>query len=362
MRGHARPGRCVAGSLALLCVLCVATSARAQTSAELAAPATAPAPRAPRSAELRTLRGGAAHRGFDEQVGAFVSEALFAGDFGGDGGTALVLSTDLGARLGIGRDARVRFDWGVAWSRSRVVGTFATATMTEPYDELVERTEARNADFALEWAPWVGTNARVLLGVGAAIPLGAIASFGNALNGGMSTAREAAVIDASVTTHAIWMAMHGAWAPWRYQPDRIGAFAPLGAFFDLGAVELGLESAVAATFPVIGGSGGPEAALGLAAELSGAPIPELTLGARASVSAFSLGGRGEGAQPAVEPFVRLDLEPVSLFLRGVVNLGGSGAAAGSGPRPTPYGLGGPDGVWAVHVGIAIASDPEPELE
>lgn len=343
-------------ALPLLACLLLPAGALAQTTAATA-PEDAPAPR---SAELRTLRGGTPDRGFDEPAGAFVREGLFAGDYGGDGGSALVLTTDLGARLGIGRDARVRFDWGVAWSRSRVVGTFTTATMSEPYDATLERTEARNADFAVEWAPWLAASSRIVIGIGAAIPVGAIASFGNALNGGMSTAIDAATIDASRTTHAIWLAMNGAWAPWRYQADRIAAFFPLGFHHDFGPLELGIEGAVAVSFPVIGGSGGPESATGLAAELSGAIVPQLTLGARASVSVYSIGGRGEGAQPALEPFLRLDVAPISLTLRGVINLGGSGSTGGAGLRPTPFGLGGPNGVWAIHVGLAVAMDPEPE--
>lgn len=350
MAGRGTP----AGRWALVLALgLVLGPARAGAQAEAVA-SDGGAPTPARSAELSTLRGRAPDGGFDELAAAYVAEGLFAGDFGGGGGTAVVLATDVGARLGIERDARVRFDWGVAWSRQRVLGTFTTTTASEPYDVTLERTEARNADFALEWAPWVGTNARVLVGVGTAVPVAALASFGNANNGAMATPLEAAQVEASTATHAIWMAMHGCWAPWRYQADRIAAFAPLGAFFDLGAVELAVDGAAAVSFPVLGGAGGPEGALMLAAQLSGAPLPELTVGARASIVAYGLGGRGEGSQPAIEPFVRLELAPVSVTLRGVLNVG-----SGGGVR---FGLGSEDGVWAVHLGVSVAADAVREAE
>lgn len=333
-------------------VLAVAAPAAAQGGApgveELAAPAST------RSADLRTLRGGTPERGFDELVGGFVDESLFGGDY--DGGSATVLATDVGLRLGIGRDARVRAGWGFAWSRQHVVGSFTTATMSMPYDAMVERVEARNTDLALEWAPWIGTNARFLLGVGTAIPTSALAVFSHGTSGTPVNVDEAAVLDASAQTHAIWLAMQGGWAPWRYQADRLSCFAPLGLYADLGAVELGVEGALAVSFPVLGGVGGPEAATMLALEVSGAIVPELTAGARASVSAFGLGGRGGAAQPALEPFVRLDVGVVSLSLRGVVNLGGEPGS--SGVSPPPYGVGSANGVWAVHLGIAVAAEPE----
>src|SRR5579859_167072 len=100
--------------------------------------------------------------GIDEVFAAWASERFYAGtlnagvvpgatmqDPGGATSLAqassLMLLTEIGARFGLTRDTRVRADWGLAYTHSRVSGTYMdTATSMMSYDATSDHVSTRN--------------------------------------------------------------------------------------------------------------------------------------------------------------------------------------------------------------------------
>lgn len=224
---------------------------------------------------------------------------------------------------------------------------------TMPYDTEIERVEAQNPLMTFEWLPWLSPNARFHVGVSLAIPSAAIQRFGDANQAGPANPEEAAIFDATRSTHMVWMAMNGAWSPYRYEAERVAVAVPVGVALDLGSVELAFDGALAVSVPVLGGTGVTDATAQIAAEIHGTPVTfdrgSMSLGLRAQLVGYHLGATGalfpevaESAQPGFEPWMRIDVAPAFLTLRGVLNLGGT------------YGLGTETGVWAIHLGGGAA--------
>jgi hypothetical protein len=308
-----------------------------------------------RSPMLESGRRGHLSTGGAEPLAAWADVSLFSGPIGPTPDSYTVLGTQLGLRMGIEREARLSVDWGFAYTLAHVAGSIATATRTIDYDAELERVEAQNPLLSFDWLPFVGTNARVGLGLSLAIPAAAVQRFGDRNQAGPTNPTDAAIFVASRTLHGLWMAMNGAWAAYRYQPERLALAVPLSASFDLGSVGLAFDGTLGLSVPVLGGQGVVDGIAALAAEIWGQPATfgggGLSLGLRASITGYHLGaGSGvpeevrDGGQPAAEPWIRLDLRPAHLVLRAVVNLGGA------------YGVGTENGVWAVHLGGGIAVD------
>jgi hypothetical protein len=306
-----------------------------------------------RSASLERGRSGHAASGGTEPAAFWADVSLFSGPFRARPNAYTVLGTQLGARMGIGSEARLSVDWGFAYALARVAGNVATATETIEFDAELERVEAQNPLMTLEWLPFLGASTRLRIGLSVAIPAAAVQRFGDRNQAGPTNPSDAATFEASRTLHSIWLAMNGAWAPYRYQPERVAVALPLALAFDLGDVELAFEGALAVSVPVLGGLGVVDGSAMLAAELGGQAVSfgaadGLSLGLRASLVGYHLGAGSDvptdvrdAAQPSVEPWARLDLGPGFLTARGVVNLGGA------------FGLGSETGVWAVHVGGGV---------
>lgn len=306
-----------------------------------------------RSATLARGRTAHASRGGTEPVAFWADVSLFSGEHGVRPNAYTVLGTQLGARMGIDRQAHLAVDWGVAYALARVAGSVATATDTIEFDAELERVEAQNPVVTVEWLPFVGPSSRFGVGLSAAIPAAAVQRFGDRNQAGPTNPLDAATFEASRSLHRLWMAMNGAWAPYRYQPERAAIALPLSLAFDLGDVVLAFEGALAVSVPVLGGLGVVDGVAMLAAELGGQAVSlggtdGLSLGLRASLVGYHLGAGSDvatdvrdAAQPALEPWARLDLGPGFVTARGVVNLGGA------------FGLGSETGVWAVHLGGGI---------
>lgn len=338
--------------LLLLLALALPATAAAQDAASEGA---SPEHTAERSAALAH-----GHRGLlsAPSAGTFqpwIDFALFSGPYRASPNAYTVLGTQLGASMGIEREARLHVDWGFAYAMAHVAGTISTATSPIDYDTNLERVEAQNPVIGFDWLPWLGTNARLGLGLSLVIPAAAVQRFGDRNQAGPTNATDAAIFDASRTLHDLAMGMSGAWSPWRYQPERFGLALPISLGFDLGSVVLAFDGALALSFPVLGGQGVIDGIAQLAAELYGTPVTfdagGLSLGLRASVVGYHLGAGAEvsedvrdAGQPAFEPWLRVDVRPVMLTLRGVLNVGG------------PFGLGTETGVWAIHVGGGLAID------
>jgi hypothetical protein len=277
------------------------------------------------------LRLGREDAGFGSPGSAWAAGGLFGGSMRDD--SLLMAYVDLGLRLGIGRDARVALDWGVAFADTNVLGVYVSPTTTEPFGARVLRTEARNADLTFEWMPFVSDDVRVGVGVGVAIPVAA----GTRLP---SSPETQAALDASTLVQEAYLASNGGWYAWRYRPERAAVYLPVTVAIALGPdTLLSLEGAAALGFRVLGGSGCPaDSAPGascdvagdvmLAADIGTAFLPELRMGVRASLAALALGIPNADVQPAIEPWTRIELAPISILLRGTLGIGG------------PYGVGG----------------------
>ncbi len=312
-------------------LLAAAGSAEAQESGEPVTEALA-APQRPRTIE--DLRLGRDDDGIGRSGSVWVGTGIFGADVRND--SILLSHLDLGLTFGIGRDARVSLDWGVAFASTRVRGSYVSPTTNEPFDARLDRVEARNADLTFEWLPFVSTDVRVGVGLGVAIPVAA----GTRLP---SSAETQSLLDASTLVHEAYLASNGGWYPWRYRPERVGLYLPLTVAIALDPdTLLSFEGAGGLGFRVLGGMGQEiEGDLMLAADLGSAVLPELRLGLRASVAALALGMPTAGVQPAVEPWLRIQLAPVSILVRGTLGLGG------------PYGLGSDFPGWGAHAGVAI---------
>jgi hypothetical protein len=308
---------------------------------------------APRSASLEGGRAGHAASGGTEPLAFWADVSFFSGPFRAAPNAYTVLGTQLGARMGIARQARLSVDWGFAYGLARVAGTVATATEAIEFDAELERVEAQNPLVTFEWLPFLGASSRLRIGLTIAVPAAAVQRFGDRNQAGPTNPLDAATFEASRTLHAVWLAMNGAWAPYRYQPERAAVALPLALAFDLGDVDLAFEGALAVSVPVLGGLGVTDGVAMLAAELGGQAVSlgdadGLSLGLRASLVGYHLGaGAGvatdvrDAAQPSVEPWARLDVGPGFVTARGVVNLGGA------------FGLGSETGVWAFHLGGGV---------
>ena len=362
--GRLLVGRLLVGRLLVsLAVLAVSSGFPASIGAQdeegtsLAAPvpSTAPPeaalPEVPaNSPELESARRGHPEQGAGESFAAWLDVGIFSGPYAG--GDFTLIGTEFGVRMGIERIARMTVDWGFAYAMAHVVGSVPRPTMpTMPlaYDGTTERIEGRNPVIAFDVNPWLGTNTRLSVGLALAIPSAAIQTFGDANQAGPGTPEEAVVFVASRTTHDVWLATNGGWNAWRYPPERLGVALPLSLAIDAGAVEVNLEGALGVSVPVLGGSGIVDGIAQAAIELYGTPIVfgegrALVLGVRASVAGYHLGAATSAAQPAFEPWLRVDLRPVFLSVRGIVNVG------------DPFGVGTANGVWSLHVGGGVAVD------
>lgn len=289
-------------------------------------------PHAPRMIE--DLRLGRDDDGSGVRTALWASAGVFSGAVRDD--TITMGWLDVGLRLGIGREARVAFDWGVAFAETRVVGVYTSPMTEQPFVAGVNRAEARNADLTFEWTPFVSDDVRVGFGVGVAIPVAA----GTRLP---SSPETQAALDASLLTQEAYLAAHGGWYAWRYRPERAGLFVPVNVAIALSPeVLLSIHAAPALGLRVLGGSGPDvEGDASFAADLGASVMRELRLGLRASVSALALGLPEAAAQPAVEPWARLELAPISVLARATVGLGG------------PYGVGSSFVGWGAHLGASV---------
>ena len=144
--------------------------------------------------------------------------------------------------------------------------------------------------------------------------------------------------------YALGQAMHGGWDAWLLEPE----IQPLvlRADFELHGdhFQFGGDVALGVAFPVrrAGLGGDPEVAFQTGVFGAGLPIPELAIGARMQVFfatnwRVGFGGVDE-AQLALIPFIRMQLEPMFVELRLLMNL------------DDPYGFAfDNNGVWAVSV-------------
>lgn len=337
----------LASGLLAAALLAAVTPARAQDGSTALAAPTAPTAPAQRSEELARARGGRPDLGVSEAFAAWLDVSIFGGDY--RTGSFTAVGTQFGARIGIEREARMSVDWGFVYAVGHVAGTFPTMPDPLVYDATVERTEASNPVMQLDWVPWLGTNTRFSLGLLVAIPAAAIQTFGDATQAGPRNETEAAIFDASRTTHDVWLAMNGGWNAWRYQPERLAVALPLALLIDAGPVEVALEGALGVSVPVLGGTGSADGIVQASADVHGtvhrwAARDGLVLGARVSIAGYHLGGMGEAAQPALEPWARIDAGPGFVTVRSVLNFG------------DPAGIGTATGVWALHVGGGIATE------
>ncbi len=281
--------------------------------------------------------------GIEDLFAAWVSERIFSGPIfsgGASAGNMLVLQTSFGLRFGIGRDARVHGDWGVAFSSSRVRGSFMdTATSSIPFDLQVDQIEAQNPVLAFEWGPRIDST-RFSFGLGVAAPTAA----GEQIPGDVTGAAHGL---ASSITHELMLAMNGGLTPWRYRAERFGLFVPVSFQFPIDQMTIAIEGAAAIAAPVIGAGRNRPVTGDLTADvqLSGDVIPELRLGARFGIAVLGIGENlapGTIVQPSVAASARLRLDPVFLVGQVLVDLGGY------------YGVSGNGGVWSVTLGGGAA--------
>lgn len=268
--------------------------------------------------------------------GAWLTLGLFAGTVHSGTPDAITMGTvDLGLRLALTEDARVSFDWGFAAADTRVRGAYVGPTTNEPFDAQHGRVEGRNADLTFEWLPRIGRDVRFGFGVGVAIPVAATTRL-------PSDAATQAVFDASTLVHDAYLAQHGGHRPWRYRPERVGVYVPLTlaiAFSDQTVLVADLAAALGVR--VLGGMGNEilgDVTGGL--ELGVEVVDFLRVGGRVNVTALALGTSSAAAQPSAELWTRLELDPISVLLRGTLGLGG------------PFGVGSDFAGWGLHLGVA----------
>lgn len=277
--------------------------------------------------------------GTGSTFGAWGSVGLFSGSLGNDTGT--VSTFDLGMRIGLGTDAALTVDWGLAVAATHVRGEYVTTMVNTPYDVQMERVEARNADFAFEFSPQVGDHVRLNAGLGIAVPVAAGAQSPATSTGG------AAQIEAANLVHDVYLAMNAGWYAWRYRAERGAVFVPLGAVIGLSdETTLVIEGAAALSFPILGGaekgfSGDAMLAADLGYRMLLNATLQFSLGARASIAALNLGLSSSTAQPAVEPWARLRVQDVSILLRGTLPFAGR------------YGIGSDFPGWGIHLGASV---------
>lgn len=307
----------------------VSASVLAQEEGELADP------RGVESAVAPHLNLGHEDHGAGSTFGTWGSVGFFSGNLGNDAAT--VATFDLGMRIGLGTDAALTVDWGLALAATRVRGEYVTVMSNTPYDVQTERVEARNADFTFEYAPQLSTTLRLSVGLGVAVPVAAGAQSP------ATNANTAAQLEASRLAQDVYLATNGGWYAWRYRPERAAVFLPLGVAVRLTPqTHLAVEGAVALSIPILGGT---ENALSgdamLAADVGHDVLSELRIGARVSVAALNLGLVSSSVQPTVEPWIRYRITDVSLLLRGTLPIAGR------------YGLGSDFPGWGVHLGASV---------
>ena len=316
------------------------TSAEA-TSAEGAEPqASAEPAAAPRGDEptrlIDDLRLGLDDSGLGN--GVWLTGGLFAGDVHTATPDAITMGTfDLGLRLALTEDARVSFDWGFAVADTRVRGAYMGPTTTDPFDTKHGRVEGRNADLTFEWLPSLGRDVRFGFGVGVAVPVAATTRL-------PSDAATQSVFDASTLVHDAYLAQHGGYRPWRYRPERVAVYVPLTlaiAFSD--QLVLVADVAAAVGVRVLGGMGNEVLGDVTGGVELGVEVADfLRLGGRVNVTALALGTTTAASQPSAELWSRLELDPISVLLRGTLGLGG------------PFGVGSDFAGWGLHLGVAAS--------
>jgi hypothetical protein len=331
----------VRGLRALLLVVVstsIASAASAQEADAVVDPVAEPAP-APDVSAIVDGRLAALDDGIGDRFAAWASERFFAGAI--PSGDMVLALTEFGARFGLTSDSRIRVDWGVAFSSSHVTGSIVPSGGVEtPYDARVDRVEARNAVFRFEWAPRIDRT-RFSFGLGVALPVA----------GGLNnpnTAEEAASWSATTITHQRMLATAGGLDPWRYRSERFALFVPLELLFPIDAMTISIAGAASLSIPVIGASGATMTGdLQASVQLAGDVIPELRMGMRVGLSVLDIGavpasGTATEVQPSVTGWARLQLAPAFMVLSLLADLGG------------PYGLGRPNGVYAITLGAGAA--------
>lgn len=271
---------------------------------------------------IEDLRLGSDDDGYADRIAGSLAVNGFLGEVD-DGHArsdrALLVSFDVGLRIGFGREARFRANWGVAYGLGTFVGTFTTTSSSTTYVLDRERVEARNPDFVFEWVPTLAPGIRFGAGIGAAIAMAGLTSI-------PIDTQTQADLDSSYLVHATYAASHGMWNDWRYRAERIGLFVPLTLAIELTPETVfRAEAAAAIGVPVIGtvrGEGNVDGTLQAAVEIGHAVTPELRLGGQAALVAHSLGQSSEGVQPSIAPWARLELGHASALARVTLPLGG----------------------------------------
>jgi hypothetical protein len=285
------------------------------------------------------LNLGREDHGTGSVFGTWGSVGFFSGNLRNDAATVAMF--DLGMRIGLGTDASLTVDWGLAVAATRVRGEYVTTMMNTPYDVQTERVEARNADFTFEFSPQLANNVRLNVGLGVAVPVAAGAQAP------ATNTQGAAQIEASNLVHDVYLAANAGWYAWRYRAERGAVFVPLGTAIGLSAeTTLVIEGAAALSFPILGGverslSGDVMLAADIRYQMPVHLLRDLSIGARVSIAALDLGVSSSTVQPAVEPWVRYRITDVSLLLRGSLPFAGR------------YGIGSDFPGWGVHLGASV---------
>lgn len=301
----------------------------------------------PRAA-LLDHRFGEARDGRGERLHAWASLGVFGGTIRPgltslatqlDSADAFAIAPSAGARFAMTRELDVSLEWNVVYGSTTVRGVFDGDEAPEPFAAPRDAIESGNPVMQVAFThDWSVLSLQV--GLGAAFPVAALAQAA-------SDVRTAADRAASLVVFELMTAMHGAVDPWRFFPERLSFVLPVRiAVGDRlgGAVEV----AGAWTIPVLGSGRGAqnEAALQVAGDVAYEILPELRIGVRGSIVAWRL-GRPDGpsrAQGALEPWIRATFGAGFATLRATLDLGGE------------YGLGTPNGVWAIHLGAGAALD------
>lgn len=261
----------------------------------------------------RTLRG--------RLFGAWLELGATSG--GSDSGhTHFATTAELGLRFGVAESVVADVTWGLITGRMHARGEVEISGSPVAFDEAVMRVDPGNPVFRGLYSGALSSNVHLEVGAGLAVP-----SAGRAENGSdePTLARRAA----SEVSHRAAMAMRGYWSPWRWAPERFGAFVPARLAILLDDVSIEVAAGVGTLVPVLGDSRQPiDVVLQLGAGFGAHLFGPLHAGVRVRAVGGAQGAVVPGTVVSAEPWARLRLDPVQISLRGVVNFNGPDGVAG----------------------------------
>ncbi len=242
---------------------------------------------------------------------------------------AIAFGSELGMRYRVADFFAADISFGLTYAATNVSGEATIGGTPMSYARRIHRVEPGNPTLR---GLFIHRDEHYLLEIGLAmaIPTAARADLDGMIEG-------VAQREASTLANRAAMSMRGYRGAWRWAPERFSLALPFRIAFRIAPLVIDVDAALAALIPVLGDRNvDADIVVELGAGVGAAVAGPLHLGARIAGVGAALGDTLPAFTLSLEPFARLDFDPVHVSARAFLNLSGDdGLGADRGPA---YGI------------------------